>query len=83
LALTLHADRLLIDDLAGRREAERRQVFVTGTLGVLADAHLAGLLDFEQKLSQLRQTNFYVSDDVVARVCRDIAPSEHHPETEA
>jgi predicted nucleic acid-binding protein len=34
LALSLQADRLLIDDLAGRREAERRQVFVTGTLGV-------------------------------------------------
>jgi predicted nucleic acid-binding protein len=83
LAQSLQADRLLIDDLAGRREAERRQVFVTGTLGVLVDAHLAGLLDFEQKLSHLRQTNFYVSDDVVARVRRDIARSQDHPAAEA
>lgn len=83
MAQSLQADRLLIDDLAGRREAERRQLFVTGTLGVLADAHLAGLLDFDQKLSHLQQTNFYLSDDVVARVRRDIARSEHHPAPEA
>ncbi len=57
LALSLQADRLLIDDLAG-------------------------LLDFEQKLSHLRQTNFYVSDYVVARVRRDIARSQHNPATE-
>ena len=50
LALAVRADRLLIDDLAGRDEAERRHLTVTGTVGVLADAHLAGLLDFEQKL---------------------------------
>lgn len=40
LALSIQADRLLIDDLAGRLEAERRYMVVTGTLGVLADAHL-------------------------------------------
>ena len=58
-------------------------MFVTGTLGVLADAHLAGLLDFDEKLCQLQQTNFYVSDDMVARARRDIARSIHHPATEA
>ncbi len=39
LALSLHADRLLIDEWEGRAEAERRSLRVTGTLGVLAEAH--------------------------------------------
>jgi predicted nucleic acid-binding protein len=59
LALAVRADRLLIDDLAGRAEARRRHLVVVGTVGVLADANLAGLLDFEQAITQLRQTNFY------------------------
>ena len=68
LALSLHADRVLMDDQAGRREAERRDLSVTGTLGVLAEAHRAQLLDFETALDRLRATSFYVSDDLVARV---------------
>jgi predicted nucleic acid-binding protein len=40
LALSLHADRLLIGEWEGRAEAERRRLLVTGTLGVLAEARL-------------------------------------------
>ena len=76
LALAVQADRLLIDDLAGRAEADRRRLRVTGTVGVLASAHLAGLLEFEQALAQLRQTNFYVSDEVIASVRRDVAQTQ-------
>jgi hypothetical protein len=47
LAQLLNADELLIDDWAGRAEAARRNLRVTGTLGVLADAHQAGLVDFD------------------------------------
>lgn len=61
LAVAIHADRLLMDDLAGRAEARRRRLHVTGTLGVLIDAHWSGLLDFERALAQRRQTNFYLS----------------------
>src|SRR5215216_1715462 len=35
LALSLHAGRLLIDDWEGRAEADRQQLRVTGTLGIL------------------------------------------------
>jgi predicted nucleic acid-binding protein len=38
----------------GRAEAKRRRLLVIGTLGVLADAHLVGLLDFETALAQLQ-----------------------------
>jgi len=65
LALFVDADRLLIDEWDGRAEARRRHLHVTGTLGVLADAHFAGLLDFETALAQLRRTNFYISTAVV------------------
>jgi predicted nucleic acid-binding protein len=76
LALSVNADRLLIDEQAGRAEAERRHLLVTGTLGVLAEAHRAGLLDFEVAFAQLRQTNFYVSADLVARVRRRLSTGE-------
>jgi len=39
LALQLHADVLLIDELAGRRQAEERHLLVTGTLTVLLQAN--------------------------------------------
>lgn len=73
LALSVNADRLLIDEQAGRAEAERRHLLVTGTLGVLAEAHRAGLLDFEVALAQLRQTNFYMSADLVNCVRRRLS----------
>jgi predicted nucleic acid-binding protein len=73
LALSINADRLLIDEQAGRVEAERRHLLVTGTLGVLAEAHRSGLLDFETALAQLRRTNFYVSADLVNRVRRRLS----------
>ena len=74
LALLVNADRLLIDEQAGRAEAERRHLLVTGTLGVLAEAHRARLLDFEVGLAALRQTNFYMSAELVDRVRRRLAP---------
>jgi predicted nucleic acid-binding protein len=72
LALSLNAERLLIDDQAGRQEAARRELIVTGTLGVLAEAHRARLLNFEAALTRLRQTSFYVSKEVIARVRQGI-----------
>jgi predicted nucleic acid-binding protein len=80
LAQSLDADELLIDELAGRAEAARRRLHVTGTLGVLADAHLAGLLDFDRALAQLRTTNFRLSPEVERLVRRRIsAPTEEFP----
>jgi predicted nucleic acid-binding protein len=73
LAFSVNADLLLIDEQAGRAEAERRRLFVTGTLGVLAEAHRAGLLDFEVALARFRQTNFYLSADLVDRVRRRLS----------
>ena len=58
LALAVRADVVLIDDRAGRREAARRHLHVTGTLGVLDDAAERGLIDFQAAAERLRQTSF-------------------------
>jgi predicted nucleic acid-binding protein len=65
LAETMRADLLLIDESAGRREAGRRRILVTGTLGVLRSAAGKGLIDVPDVLGRLRATNFYVDDDLI------------------
>jgi len=76
LAITAHADALLIDERDGRAEAQHRRLPVTGTLGVLGAAHEAGLLDFETALAELRRTNFYVADDIIDRLRQRLARKE-------
>ena len=73
LALSLDAGRLPIDEWEGRAEAERRHLLVTGTLGVMAEAHRARLLDFEAVLALLSQTNFYFSMELVDRIRRRLS----------
>ncbi len=65
LAEQLHAALVLMDDLDGRIEAERRSLKVIGTRGVLRDAALQQLIDLPQVLDELRQTNFFVSPEVL------------------
>jgi predicted nucleic acid-binding protein len=67
LAETTRSDLLLIDESAGRAEARRRNLRVTGTLGVLRAAAESGLIDVRDVVSRLQGTNFYV-DDALLRV---------------
>jgi predicted nucleic acid-binding protein len=60
LAEALRADALVMDDRAGRREAERRGLRVIGTLRVLYDAAEAGFLDLAEALEALQRSGFYV-----------------------
>ena len=68
LAVEMHAEVLLIDDLAGRQEAVRRGLRVAGTLSVLDEADKAGLVNFEEAIAQLRETSFRVSEAVVSEI---------------
>lgn len=70
---------MLIDDRAGRAEAARRRLRVTGTLGVLADAHLAGLVDFGQAIARLHSTNFRLDPDLERVVRRRISTERKEP----
>lgn len=70
LALLINVPQILMDDMDGRIEAERRNLKVTGTLGVLVEAHRRGLLDFDSALARLAETSFYLSPRLVAMVRR-------------
>lgn len=66
LALEVGADLLLIDERAGRREAEVRHIEVAGTLAVLLQASLRGYFDFPEAMRQLRQYGLRASRPVEA-----------------
>lgn len=70
LAQELTADGLLMDDMGGRREAARRHLFVTGTIGVLRAAAKLGLLDFRDALDRLRNTTFRIEKGLLDRLIR-------------
>jgi len=65
LAEALRADALIIDEKAGRREAERRKLRVIGTVRVLDDAAEAGLLDLPDALSRLQGFGFYIDNKLL------------------
>jgi predicted nucleic acid-binding protein len=56
---------LLIDDRDARREAERRNLPVLGTLRVLADAAEHGFVDLPAAFDRLRKTNFRASEQML------------------
>jgi predicted nucleic acid-binding protein len=59
LAQKLHVPLLLMDDPEGREEATRRALRTTGTLGVLEQAAIDGLLDLPTVLTQLLTTTTF------------------------
>lgn len=65
LAEQLHADVVLLDELAARKLATQRGLKVAGVLGVLRDASQAGLLDLPTALTALRRTNFRVAPELL------------------
>jgi predicted nucleic acid-binding protein len=68
LAERTRADLLLIDETAGRAEARRRRLRVTGTLGVLRTGAEAGLIDVRAVLERLAATNFYVDEALLRTI---------------
>ena len=62
LAETVHADLLLIDEAAGRAEAKRRHLRVTGTLGVLRAGAEQDLVNVPELLERLKATSFYLDE---------------------
>ena len=68
LAESTGADLLLIDESAGRAEARRRNLRVTGTLGVLRAAAEAGLLNVRDVVARLQATNFYIDEALLKMV---------------
>lgn len=65
LAEALKADLLILDDRDARREATRRSLRVTGTLGVLDEAAARGLIDLSKAINRLEQTSFRASPEIL------------------
>jgi predicted nucleic acid-binding protein len=84
LALELEAERVLIDDRDASREAVRSGLNVVGTLGILEEAAKRSLLDIEQKIKELKQTNFRANDKlyqtVLERVKEQMTKKQERPE---
>jgi predicted nucleic acid-binding protein len=58
LAIEPHADLLLMDKRDGVNAARRKGLAVTGTLGLLAIAANAGLLNLGDAFDRIKRTNF-------------------------
>jgi predicted nucleic acid-binding protein len=70
LATEIHAQLILMDDYAGRKEASRKGLKVAGTLSVLDEADQAGLLSFEAAVAELQKTTFRLSPMVLSGIRR-------------
>jgi predicted nucleic acid-binding protein len=58
----------LIDEAAGRAEAKRRHLRVTGTLGVLRVGAEQGLVNVPDLLERLKATSFYLDETLLNAV---------------
>lgn len=67
LAVSLHASLIVLDDLEARKFAQKRNLIVTGLLGVLYSAGLQKQIDFSDAIQRLQQTTFRVSPALIQR----------------
>jgi predicted nucleic acid-binding protein len=73
LARDLPAELVLIDERKGRAVAARLGLAITGTVGVLVEASLRGLADFDVAIQLLKDgTNFRIEDDVLTLARRRV-----------
>ena len=77
LAQEEHADLLLMDERTGVKLARRRGLAVTGTLGVLTQAALRGLVNIDAALSRLEVTDFRCTPQLLEQVRRRVQEKQH------
>jgi predicted nucleic acid-binding protein len=68
LAEEFGAEQIIIDETLARKEARRRQIPLTGTVGVLITAANMGMLNLNDALNRLRQTNFHISQSILDQI---------------
>jgi predicted nucleic acid-binding protein len=78
LALELKAELLLIDELSGREAAAARKIPLTGTVGILELAAEKGLLDLQDAFDRLKQTDFWISHELLDQRLRLYLASKKH-----
>ena len=70
LAISLHADLVLIDERRGVKVARDQGLRVTGTLGLLEIDAQSGLVDFTEAARRLRLTTFRISETLLETMLR-------------
>ena len=71
LALEMQADLVILDDQIGRRLARAHGLQVTGTVGVLVEAHARGLVPaLRPELDQLRAAGLWLAEAFYQRLCQ-------------
>lgn len=65
LALSIHADLVLMDERKGTQAALDRGLDVAGTLGVLQRAARRGLIDLADAFEKLKRTNFRYRQEIM------------------
>lgn len=76
LAKEIQADFVLLDDKLARRFAESEALKVKGTLGIVADAARAGLLNFRATVEALQGSSMHLDPQLAERI---IAEYEKEP----
>jgi uncharacterized protein len=61
---------------AARIMAQRLGFVTVGTIGILAAAHNAGLVNFDDSIRILRNTNFHLTDEIIGVVKQTIVDPE-------
>lgn len=67
IALAIESDDclLIIDDLKGRKFAQQLGLTIIGTIGVIVDAKLAGIIpSVKPVLSKIKSTNFRITEQL-------------------
>lgn len=76
LGLDIQSDLVLLDDQEGRRLARRHELAVTGTIGVLVEAHERGAVaSLQQELDRLVDAGLWISEAFYERLLEDIDDS--------
>jgi predicted nucleic acid-binding protein len=65
LAMSLHADLILIDERKGTNVALSKGFEVTGTLGVLGLAARRGIVNLAESFARLKRTNFRYRPEIM------------------
>jgi predicted nucleic acid-binding protein len=68
LALSIHADLVLIDERKGTQAALANGLEVSGTLGVLVRAARKGVLNLAEAFDRLKTTNFRYRQEILDRL---------------
>jgi len=72
LALELNASLVILDEREARFIAKKMGLRVIGTLGILLRAKRLNLISsLREELSKLKQTGFYIGDDVKRRILKE------------